>query len=183
MGFINKIGGTPKANIKAVSGVEAAAGGSEVLGVSTGSSTHAVGADTLVLFAMFTPTQTGRITNISLYGSNGNSDNDIKLGLYVNSAGTPGALAAASVEFTGASVGTWTNAWKNFTVDMAVTASVSYWLALNQSTGSSLTLYYDALSAYCKYKTVAYANAWPDPAGTVSNLDRQYRILLTNTWP
>jgi hypothetical protein len=148
--------------------------------VGAGSETR--NSDYIVGGGKFTAPSSGTITSIWLYSANNNSGLDVKVGVYVDSSGSPGAKVAGSpVEFL--NMGTWSASWKEFSgLSFSITSGGVYWLMFIPSLNGSLTAYRDtAGSNSYAYKAATYANAWPDPYSKTGSNSTQWSIKATLT--
>lgn len=161
--------------------IGAAAGGSEILGNnSIGGSSGTFSHDYAVYTTKFTPTQTGTITKVELYSSNGTSTLDIKIGIYNdNGSNTPTTLVGSEAVFT--DVGTWSASWKEFTTSFAVTAGTTYWVATLVS--ASVMTYYHGTQANSRwYQAQSYASGLPASASSIGNDNLNHSVRVTNTY-
>jgi hypothetical protein len=95
-------------------------------------------------FAYFTASATGNLTKISVYGTNTSATQDFEFGLYHdidgdNAAGNLEKVPGSPAQFL--DVGTWTAKWKDFGVNMPVTAGEKYWIfvAVSESGVTGIT--------------------------------------------
>jgi hypothetical protein len=119
----------------------------------------------------------GTITKVLIYSRvTGNA----KLGIYEDSAGEMGALLSGPIAIA-CSAGAWNTA--TLTTTVARTSGAYFWttsntdtLAVRRGTGTG--------TATVRYKVLAYANAWPDPAGSgYTSDDDDYALYVKYTVP
>jgi hypothetical protein len=111
---------------------------------------------------------TGTITQIKTHcGASGY----VKLAIYADNNGEPGALIQNFGEFSVAS------GWNTHNVtNVSVTKDTVYWLARNSSTSS--IYYLSGPSANFRYKSAAYSGfSFPDPAGSGFSSDSSYNKI------
>ena len=129
----------------------------KLVGSDDATSNSALGADQ---FAMnkFTAVANGNMVEFKIkMQANGN----VKVGVYADSAGEPAALLA-SVGSTAAVTG-----WNTITIpSVSIVLGTDYWLAANQELTTKIGVRNDAGIYTMRFKTLAFANAFPDPAGT-----------------
>lgn len=139
--------------------------------------------DYLYAATKFTATHTGNITSIFIYSTGASGTVSVKLGLYADSGGSPGALVSGSpITFT--TPGTWTLQWKEFTgFSIPVTSGTSYWFSVDSSESGGFTYYYDELGTDLWYLSTPYSSSWPNPYGTPDgSINRNVSIKATLTY-
>jgi hypothetical protein len=130
-------------------------------------------------FAYFTASVTGNLTKISLYGTNTSATQDIEFGLYHdidgdNSAGNLEKITGTPAQFN--NVGTWATEWKDFTVNLPVTAGEKYWIFMGVSEPSVTGITAGGVGAGYPWdrwngNTGNIGDAWPSTIGFTSNRD------------
>lgn len=119
------------------------------------------GWSTLCVVCRYQASETGTVTDISFYLKTAVSGN-LKLGIYADSSGNPGALLYGGGSFAVSGIG-----WKNQTgLSVAVTAGNYYWIAFRPDSDSMDTGYDTGVANQMRYKSVAFASVWPDPYGS-----------------
>ncbi len=114
---------------------------------------------------------TGQITEFKVKVKTGGN---IKIAIYADSAGEPGARLWHNS--TGQAC---TTGWNTFTVSpaLSITKDVFYWLMFNNDT-SDFVANFSATSGTLRYKTATYSTfTFPDPAGTGFSSEAVTRFL------
>ena len=120
-----------------------------------------------LLLTRWMATASGNLNQVRVKcGAPGN----VKVAIYADSAGSPGALLGANNSGQ-AVVSGWNTI--NLSAPASVTSSTAYWLAF---ISDSSCVNYVAGSGTLAYKPAAYSSSFPDPAGTVSAAEAYYSI-------
>ncbi|MGD0352445.1 MAG: ice-binding family protein [Dehalococcoidia bacterium] len=172
-------------NVRVVSGLQSgnkdfsliisnpAGAGQKLIGVaadaaSTGGGGGGSGA---VILQRFPASATGPITEFRVKAS---ASGNVKVAIYDDSAGSPGALRNAVNTSTPVSAGAWTSIPINST---SVTSGNYYWLAV---VSDSANIYYSSdPSATVRYKSATYSSwTYPDPAGSGWSAQTGYTYFI-----
>lgn len=135
--------------------------------------------------AYFTANVAGNLTKVSIYGTNTSSTQDVEIGLYHDTSGnnSSGLTKITGTPTAITNVGTWENAWKDFTVDFPVTVGEKYWIFINVSESSSLSI----LAKYAGgtdgrwNNGGTYGTAWNDVSYTTNRDGWYYNVKGTLT--
>lgn len=109
-----------------------------------------------------TPANSGTVDKIQIYSSNTTEALNVKVGLYVVSAGD--MTTKVGTETTLSSVGTWSLGWHDFSVSYSVTAG-TYYVMCFQPDDSGMTIYSidNGSTVRFFYISHTYADAWASP--------------------
>ena len=130
--------------------------------------THLIGADAgisdddnitkdFISMCKFVASETGYVSEVRV--KVGDSTN-VKAGIYADNAGEPAALLSSNQ--TGQAC---TTGWNTISIPSTyIKEDTNYWLAINSD--DSYVRTDSSGTNILRYKSLAYANAWPDPAGT-----------------
>jgi len=157
------------------------------LGHQTGANPGSSGAGQLDLGGPFTATESGKIATIEFYHASDASSNHVKMVVYADAAGVPGARIdyTGPVEFTAAG---WVSGAA--VLGAQITAGGKYWIGLIGEYGPAMNYDTPAAGLNIAYLTgQSYAAGPPDPAPTMTNLAnycRQvrlgYNLLFNPAW-
>jgi len=154
---------------------------SEIIGYNTiGISSGNISASHIIVSARSAPSVSGTVESIELYSSNVNASLDMKVGIYEDNGGVPGALIGTSSEFT--DTGTWSVGWKLFGgLNFSVTGGIYYWLVAQAS--ANFVQYYNTIAGTNRHwnEVTAYGNPWPDPFSSSTSSGAKYSIRATVT--
>ena len=143
----------------------AGGGGSYIVGYTNIGASTSVFDFNLWVLTKFTAPASGTIDAVYIYSSCVFGTR-VKLGLYADSAGVPGALVSGPTEIGAA---TWSLEWHPFTVSFPVIAGNTYWIAEIADQAGQISFRYDTSSGSNWYfKTQAYSDTWSDPLGTAA---------------
>jgi hypothetical protein len=161
----------------------AASGGTATVGYTdyTSSATQTVGR--IYCYGPHATTGTGAatVTKISAYFACTSAGQDIKLGLYTDSAGRPASPVAQPTEFL--NIGELAAGWHDYTVDIAITKGSTYWVCINVEGSDSFARYYLTTTGIKRdYDANAYANAWADPFVSTATGAEEGAMTFTYSW-
>jgi len=105
----------------------------------------------------------GTVTSIFLYSRETDSGQDVKVGIYTDSAGDPNALTSGSPEAFN-NCGPWDEEWHEFTpVEIPVTSGAYYWIAANNNQAMTEVWYDDDAPGAFPVDSLSYQSSWNDP--------------------
>ena len=132
----------------------------KLIGNSNGTGTTQWSVNTIAL-QKFAAIASGSLTTIKLLIDAFGGSPYGKVAIYADNSGNPGAFLVSTA--SQALVSDSLNSFSIGPVD--VVAGTSYWLAFN-STGATCVLRSSTVGSVCRYKTLTYSSAFPNPAGT-----------------
>ncbi len=132
-----------------------------------------------ILTTLFTsPNEAGTITQISVFCVRNGLDGHIRVAIYADSGGTPGAKLAESASETVVGV---TETWYDVAISYGFTANTPYWLAVENDTAVNTDYDANGSATQTSYKTNTYPT-WPSPFGAPDGqLPWQLSIYATYT--
>ncbi len=164
-------------------------GGSEQIGIfNEGTPAYQLSSSYINASARCTAVHSGHITSIWAYSLCGTATGNLKVGVYEDSAGNPGARISPAVA-PAFSVGTWTEDWKEFTgwgpTDIPIVADHSYWICFElDGAGSNVVYFYRIVDAAGSRRgmTATYGENWPTPYSQVNDSTSLYSFKATVTY-
>lgn len=142
--------------------------------------------------AHFTASITGNLTRISVSGTNTSATLDFTFGVY-EFTGADGVWMPGTLNLVGApavfnNVGTWTDSWKHFDVNIPVIVGHRYWIqvAVSESSWEPRGTFLSYSEGYRWTNPGAYTDAWPSSQGIGSNVDGwavHVKGMLTESTP
>ena len=129
----------------------------KLIGADAGASTSGAYPANYFFLYRFQAVDTGNVVTFKIKTS---GSGNVKVAIYADNAGAPGALLNAVNTSTAVVAG-----WNDITIgSTSVTAGSYYWLAYSSSAAIG---YYQSTGGTARYKTVTYSSfAFPNPAGT-----------------
>lgn len=125
-----------------------------------------------------TLTESGSVTQMSLYCKTETVNTNCKCAIYVDAAGSAGALKLQSGETV---VSSTSIGWVNFTVNNIYLTAGTYWLSWWQQGTATMDYGWDPQAGAEVNKNLAYG-AWPDPMGAADGtLNNKVNIYATYT--
>lgn len=127
--------------------------------------------------AHFTASVTGNLTRISVAGTNVSSTLDFTFGVYeftgAEGVWMPGTLTLVGSPAVFNDVGTWTDSWKHFDVNIPVVVGHRYWIqvAASESSWDPKGTFLSYSEGYRWTNPGAYTDAWPSTQGIGTNVD------------
>lgn len=138
---------------------------------SSGSTYDGVGSD--LSMAKFTASANGTATKIKVKLNNAcTAGKKVKVAIYADNAGAPGAMLMGSNELTAPAAG-----WQEFTLtsSQSITSGTTYWLAVWSDDTNHLEISCDTQTGISRYKTLTYGT-WPNNPTGMINGDNKYCI-------
>jgi len=128
----------------------------KLIGADSGDSGSNIHAANYIIFTRFQAEATGTVSEIKVKAQD---PGNVKVAIYADSSGEPGSL----LNSTGSAA--VVAGWNTFALTpTSVTSGTYYWLAVMlDTTGAAM---YNNTSGVMRYKSLAFASAWPNPAGS-----------------
>jgi hypothetical protein len=143
-----------------------------LLGATAAQTGNALHNTANIFLTRFQAVESGDVDTIKVYA--GTASTDLKVAIYSDSGGEPNALLgdgnlAVSV------VNSWNDVPMVSVPFVTVINGTYYWLGIR--VGAINGAKYDNTSGTMRYKALAHASAWPDPAGSGYTSDSFYSSL------
>ncbi len=146
------------------------AGATLLIGDDTIATDGSVWAENYNVAVKFTAAGTGSMNEFRVKGA---VNGDIKVAIYADNAGSPGAL----LNSTG-SVAVVIGANTIVFPSTGLTSGTAYWLAFNQNTGYRTVATKTSGTTPTAYKVLSYASTFPNPFGTPDGTSSSYNTAV-----